>query len=84
MPSKVSFEQSTEQDGLGVATVVFTDATSKEVATYSDRIDSRDADNVRQFVAAARKHRQAELAKAVAIPKVAQKIQAILDAAETP
>lgn len=83
MPSTLTWRQTTEQPGLGEATVVFTDGEGAVIATYTDRVDTRSGESIQEFVDHALKAKAQAQAQITEMPKVLLKIQAILDAAES-
>ena len=50
MPWQNSFQQDTEQDGLGTATFVFSDASGRQTFTHSGRLDGLDDNSIGLFI----------------------------------
>ena len=79
MPATITWNQTTEQEGLGEATVTFTDDSANVISAFTQRVDTRDGGSIQDFIDAAVGHLTKQATKAAARPAVLDKIQSILD-----
>ena len=79
MSATIRWEQSTEQEGLGIATVSFKDAFEILITEFSGRVDTRDDADIQNFIAQAIKAKDAAIAVNTKRPEILNKIQAVLN-----